>query len=73
MAPPDASSQPERGSWRDTYVDHFPAKRHKRKEPFDRGVGLDGYDRHEGTEVPTHPTLKGPKDKKPQADPFKGH
>ena len=72
-AAPTTPPRPSEGSWRDVYVDHFPPKRNQRDAPFDRNVGLDGYDRHEGTEVPTHPTLKGPKDAKPKADPFKGH
>ena len=52
---------PPAGTMRDVPAYHEPAIRAAPGQPpFDRGVGLEGYERQTGVAVPTHPALRLP-------------
>lgn len=61
---------PTGGTLRDVPSMHEPGRRRDPAATFDRGVGLDGYDRHTGVDVPTHPVLRLPGHAEPIASPF---
>lgn len=70
MTPDDEKKEEAkvRKAQKDVAALHFPPV--ERKAGYEKGVGLDGYDRHTGSDVPKRPALRVPGKKEPVAEPF---
>lgn len=71
MTPDDAETKADktvRKARKDVAALHFPPV--ERKPGYEKGLGLEGYDRHTGSDVPKRPALRVPGKKEPVAEPF---